>query len=86
MTDRHEAGMEARPAALGDSNADQAVAATKEFVASAREIGRTLASVAEAEHPDMNIDGVFGLQNQVGTPSAEARSFARASAQGRGRK
>ena len=86
MTDRHEAGMKTRLAALGDRHVDRAVAATKGLVVRAHKIGRTLAKVAEAEHPDMNIDGVFSPKSQIGAASTEAREFARAAAQGRGRK
>ena len=86
MTDRHEAGMETRPAVLGDRHVDRAVAATKGLVARAREIGRTRARVAESEHSDINIDGVFSPKSQIGAASTEAREFARAAAQGRGRK
>ncbi len=86
MTDWHEVGMETRPAVLGDTHVDRAVAATKGLVASSREIGRTRASVAEAEHPDMNIDDVFSPESQIGTALAEARAIARAAVQGRGRK
>ena len=86
MTDWHEAGMETRPSVLGDSHVDRTVAATTGLVAGARETGRMPASVAEAVHPDMNIDAAFRPASRPGMASAEAREFARAAAQGRGRK
>ncbi len=86
MTDLHEAGVETRPAVLGDRHVEGAVAAAKGLVASAREIGRALAGVAEGEHSGMNIDDVISPESQFGTAAAEARPFARAAAQGRGRK
>ena len=83
MTGRHEAGTATRPVALDDCHEDRAEAATKALVASAGEIGRTLARVAEARRSDMNVDDVLGPAGQLGTASAEARALARASAQGR---
>ena len=78
MTDWHDAGKETRPAVPGDRHVDRAVAAAKALVASAREIGCTLAGVAEAEHPGRKIDDVFSPESQIGTAAAEARPFARA--------
>lgn len=86
MTDRHEAGMEACPSVLGDSHVDRTVAATRGLLASAREIGRRPASIAEAVHPDMSIDTVFRPESRLGMASAEAREFARAATRERGRK
>lgn len=85
MTDRHEAGKKTRPAALGDSHVDRAEITSKGLVASPREIGRRLAGLAEAAHPDMNIKGVFSPESQLGNATAEARAFACSVAQGRGR-
>ncbi|MXY34987.1 MAG: hypothetical protein F4186_06395 [Boseongicola sp. SB0676_bin_33] len=61
---------------------NDARAATEAPVLGARETRRTLAGKAEVTHPEMNFEGVFSPEGQIGTAPADARAPTRAAARG----